>query len=79
MCSSDLSIKSSMRMMGMQELVNKLNAMMDQPSEDPSSTTRHGTPLRGTFEDPVPAQRDDVYEAQLADISQYLASLHNHS
>jgi len=53
------SIKSSMRMMGMQELVNKLNAMMDQPSEDPSSTARHGTPLRGTFEDPVPAKRDE--------------------
>ena len=53
------SIKSTMRMMGMQELVNKLNAMMDQPSEDPSSTARHGTPLRGTFEDPVPAKRDE--------------------
>ena len=53
------SIKSTMRMMGMQKLVNKLNAMMDQPSEDPSSTTRHGTPLRGTFGDPVPAKRDE--------------------
>jgi len=53
------SIKSSMRMMGMQELVNKLNAMMDQPSGDPSTTTRHGTPLRGTFGDPVPAKRDE--------------------
>ena len=53
------SIKTSMRMMGMQELVNKLNAMMDEPTEDPSSTARHGTPLRGTLGDPVPAKRDE--------------------
>ena len=71
------SIKSSMRMMGMQELVNKLNAMMDQPSEDPSSTTRHGTPLRGTFGDPVPAKRDvrDKYEEQLNEINDFLSTL----
>jgi hypothetical protein len=63
-----------MRMMGMQELVNKLNAMMDEPSEDPSSTTRHGTPLRGTFGDPVPAKRDK-FEEQLNEISDFLSTL----
>jgi hypothetical protein len=71
------SIKTSMRMMGMQELVNKLNAMMNEPSEDPSSTARHGTPLRGTLGDPVPAKRDvsEAYEEQLNEINDFLSTL----
>jgi len=68
------SIKTTMRMMGMQELVNKLNAIMTEPFEDPSSTARHGDPLRGTFGDPVPAKRDK-YEEQLNEINDFLSTL----
>jgi len=70
------SIKTTMRMMGMQELVNKLNAIMTEPFEDPSSTARHGDPLRGTFGDPVPAKRDK-YEEQLNEINDFLSTLWN--
>ena len=55
------SIKTGMRMMGMQELVNKLNVIMTEPFDAPMN-------------EPVPAKRDK-YEEQLNEINDFLSTL----